>query len=65
LFDADGDVILISTLQAEAMNCQKEMGYADRFYLNDGKGNFTYDSVAYQYSLAASHVKGQMRRWRY
>lgn len=47
LFDADGDADPDLYIASGSNELPKgNAGYADRFYLNDGKGNFTYDSIA-------------------
>lgn len=47
LFDADGDKDLDVYIAAGGNELPKNsMGYADRFYRNDGNGNFVYDSAA-------------------
>lgn len=54
LFDADNDQdpdLYITSGGNELMKGDK--GYADRFYINDGKGNFTYDSLAIPLNYAS------------
>jgi hypothetical protein len=47
LFDADGDADLDLYIASGSNELPKgNAGYADRFYMNDGKGNFSYDSIA-------------------
>lgn len=60
LFDADGDADLDLYIASGSNELPKgNAGYADRFYLNDGKGNFTYDSVALPLLIGSkSCVKG-------
>jgi len=57
LFDADNDQypdLYISSSGNELMKGVK--GYADRLYINDGKGNFTYDSLAIPINYASKSV---------
>lgn len=47
LFDADGDNDLDLYIASGSNELPKgNAGYADWFYMNDGKGNFSYDSIA-------------------
>lgn len=47
LFDSDGDADLDLYIASGSNKLPKgNAAYADRFYLNDGNGNFTYDSIA-------------------
>ncbi len=60
LLDADGDADLDLYIASGSNELPKgNTAYADRFYLNDGKGNFTYDSVALPKLIGSkSCVKG-------
>lgn len=57
LFDADkdGDLDLYITSSSNELMKQTK-GYADRFYLNDGKGNFSLDSNAVPQNFASKSV---------
>ena len=61
LFDADGDGDL--DLYISSGSYETDHGspnYQDRFYINDGKGNFTLDSTALPKILQANFVCVQL-----
>jgi hypothetical protein len=57
LFDADKDGDLDLYITSGSIELMKQTkGYADRFYVNDGKGNFLYDSSAVPVNHASKAV---------
>ncbi len=57
LFDADNDKDLDAYITSGGYQLHKnDENYADRFYLNDGKGNFSFDSSAIPANYASKSI---------